>query len=710
MNQYLLEIGCEEIPARFMPELLDNLKEGFTTELAKHKIVPSSLKTLGTYRRLAVLIEGLPDNTSNETLRIRGPIAAIAHTPDGQWTPAGLGFLKKNEASEREAKLEDEQGKTYVVLYKNKVGQPVKHLLAPLIGSVVEKLPLPIAMKWGNNQGPFVRPIRWIVSMWNNEVLPVHLFGIDAGNVSHGHRFLSNTEQNLGSFLGQSFVISSANLEDYKAELRKHSVIVDQNERKNCIENGNYGCIFKGYRAQPEDPLIQEVVFLTENPEILEGRFDKAYSDTNTGLPHKVLVETMKKHQKFFPEYLDENRSDVKNRFFVVADNVTDANKDIIKNGNEGVLKARLDDALFFWTEDLKTPLSSKLDKLKTIVFQKGLGSMYDKTQRIKALAQFFAKDCLNLDPQTLATIEQVAELCKADLATHMVFELPSLQGFMGSIYAKKEGLSEAVSKGILDHLKLDGTSQLEGLIVGLADRIDTIAACFANGLIPTGSRDPWGLRRAGNEWVVIFIRTLNDIEDPRLSKQTLNTVSPRTFFYKALALLNKPETHVVAIETFMLERFKTLLSDFSSYDVLDAVSDKILDTPIQAYDLACTLSEQKKNVQFKQLVETAVRSKRLAKEATSGVAVNPALFTEPSETKAYKAVLGCEQGLKSATIQEVIMHLAGLIEPLSGYFEAVLVMDKDPAIKQNRLAFLSQTNALFAHLGDLEKIVYQGE
>ena len=664
MSTYLLELGCEEIPARFIPKLLANLQALWIKQLSAHSLSFDRVEALGTYRRLTIKVVGLPTVSESQTSRLRGPLASISIGSDGGYLPPGLGFLKKNQLSESDVVIEDEQGKPYLVAYKTTEGRSTIDILPEIVMAVVGALDLPIAMKWGENQGPFVRPLHWILSLLDNALVPVDLFGISADLMSYGHRFLTQNpnEETLAS--GAPFRVSHA--DSYQSDLEAHFVLLSE-EATQKIEASLYGDF--------DQDLLEEVSFLTEWPTPLSGQIDAKH----LVLPQETIIECMKKHQKFFPVIKDNTLT---SQFIVIADNVTDKSRAHIVAGNEKVLKARLDDVAFFWEEDQKTSLESNLKKLKTITFQKGLGSLYDKVQRLYQLSDYLS-DVLGLSAELKQKVLRTATLCKADLASQMVYEMASLQGIMGRIYAEQDGEDVEVCRGIEAHYKpvFQASDPICGIVVGLADKCDTAVSCFCNGLIPTGSQDPWSVRRA----------VYGLIQSP----YPLNL---KACIEKAYSLLGKEPANKDACFTFFLQRIKTFITENNAPDTADSVMHYALTDLQKAIENAGYITELRTHDSscFRLLVDMCVRIGRLASKGAEG-AVNSALFQMEQEIQAY------ETFENSHFIKP--HDFMPLVEVMTRYFDAVLVMDENMEIRQNRLAFLNTINVQILAIANFEKI-----
>lgn len=663
MPNYLLEMGCEEIPARFVPKLLLDLKNSLTKQLTDQRIGFDEIETLGTYRRLTLIIKNIADQTQPLSQLLRGPIASVAFDLEGNLTPAGLGFLKRYQLAPEAAISQTENGKDYLFAKQEIPAQPTAILLGELVLSAIKSIELPVAMKWGNGVGPFVRPLHWMVSLLDDQVIPFELFEIAAGRVSYGHRLLTENPNPAQIISGCPIILPNADTYA-KALLDQGKVITSHIERDITIRKA-LGEIAQnpGYAD-----LLEEVVWITENPSVLQGEFSATY----LSIPQEVIIETMVKNQRYFPQFSNEKLS---NSFLVVCENVSPQNADIIRAGNERVLKARLDDAKYFWEEDCKTTLESKRDRLKTVTFQKGLGSVYEKSERLERLSAYLSEKLGITDSTMRADIQKTAQLCKADLTTHMVYEFGSLQGIMGGIYVAKDGESALVAQGIREHYGI--SSCVPGMIVGLTDRLDTIAACFSNNLIPTGSQDPWGVRRA-------IYSIIEQITHPLFPNQ--QGFSIRDWIQKAFDILGKDQAKLSACLSFILDR-ASVGAAFDHY---------VLDDYFKAKSSSLAVSEFKNEDQLKLLCETAVRVQRIVKNAPDSRLTSEILFQESIEKEAFQ------------TYKKTQPSLDGLIQLssiMTQYFEDIMVNHEDPSIKSNRLAFMRNVADLYLSFADFEKL-----
>lgn len=482
-HTYTLEIGCEEIPARFIEGLLSGLQQKLQESLAKARIGYQKVETFGTYRRLAIRIAGLAPYSTKEQQEIRGPLAKISRDATGEWLAPALGFLRRyglGPADVGQLRIQAVEGADYVFLTHIHEAHPTANLLPELVSTTLKQLALPVEMYWGEKQGPFVRPVHWVMSLLDDHVLPFEIFGIRSDRYSYGHRFLTHNGSDIDFASGQRIPIHHAN--DYVEALRETHVIVDSAERRARIASG-----LPLSARQGKEGLLEEVTALTEWPTVITGKIDEKYRH----LPGEAVATCIEKNQRYFSLCgtlsMSENSELDKDCVWIVADNVRTHNAEIILAGNMKVLNARLEDVLFFWEEDLKSPLESKLEALKTVMYQQNLGSLYDKSQRVKTVVQELA-EVLEWAPDSRESAARAALLSKADQVTHMVMEMTELQGVMGSIYAQKSGESDTVSQALLELYQAKPTTAV-GALLGIADRADSLVACFRNGLIPTGPK-----------------------------------------------------------------------------------------------------------------------------------------------------------------------------------------------------------------------------
>ncbi len=662
MSKYLLEVGTEELPYKFIPSAIDQLHKGFSTFLNDNKVKFSDVKVYATPRRLAVIVEGLENKTDDEEKIIKGPIAKVAFDENGNLTKAGEGFARKNNLSKDDLYIEDNYVHAKIVIK----GKPISELLQENVPTIFMKLQGSHFMRWGYNDEKFSRPIKWIVSILDENEVKIKIIDKESSNHSRGHRFST-----------QDILIKHP--DNYIEEMRKAYVIVDQEERKQIIvEKAKEEAAKLGAVPYYTDDLLEEVTFITEYPVPAVCEFDPVYLD----IPEEVTVTVMAVHQRYFALHKDGK---LINKFITMTNYIGDEFKNI-KAGNVRVIKARLDDAVFFFKEDTKKPLVDYVEALKGVTFQKGMGSMFDKTQRLIKLSNAIAGD-LNVPTKD---VERTALLCKADLTTNLVFEFTELQGFIGADYARVSGEDAKVVQGIKEHyFPLNAESEtakgIEGQIVGIADKIDTVCAVFAAGKKPTGSSDPLGVRRAA-------LGVIKTILDGNLK------IDVDKYVKEALKLLPVQRDCAEEVNEFFVQRMIIFLADKYSKNILEACSKK---NPLK--DIADYVQRVQvvSAMDSPQLVENANRVIRILKDAT-GESVNEKYFVEPIEKTLYNAINDIKENVDYKTYLE---ELEGLNTNVSKFFEDVLVMDKDENVKNNRIALLSLLKGKYEHLTDFSKI-----
>lgn len=662
MSKYLLEVGTEELPYKFIPSAIEQLNKGFTTFLNDNKVKFSDVKVYATPRRLAVIVDGLENKTEDEEKIVKGPIAKVAFDEAGNLTKAGEGFARKNNLSKEDLYIEDNYVHAKIVIK----GKPIAELLQENVPSIFMKLQGSHFMRWGYNDEKFSRPIKWIVSILDGNEVKIKIIDKESSNHSRGHRFST-----------QDILIKHP--DNYVEEMKKAHVIVDQAERKQIIvEKAKEEAAKLGAVPYYTDDLLEEVTFITEYPVPAVCEFDPVYLD----IPEEVTVTVMAVHQRYFA--LHRNGKLI-NKFITMTNYIGDEFKNI-KAGNVRVIKARLDDAVFFFKEDTKKPLVDYVEALKGVTFQKGMGTMFDKTQRLIKLSNAIAGD-LNIPTKD---VERTALLCKADLTTNLVFEFTELQGFIGADYARVSKEDDKVVQGIKEHyFPLNAESEtakgIEGQIVGIADKIDTVCAVFAAGKKPTGSSDPLGVRRAA-------LGVIKTILDGKLK------IDVDKYIKEALKLLPVQRDCADEVNEFFVQRMIIFLADKYNKNVLEACSKK---NPLK--DIADYVQRVQvvSEMNSPQLNENANRVIRILKDST-GENVNEKYFVEPIEKILYNAINNIDENVN---YNKYLEELESLNSTVSKFFEDVLVMDKDENVKNNRIALLSLLKGKYEHLTDFSKI-----
>ena len=663
MSKYLLEIGVEELPYKFIPSAVKQLKDSFGKFLETNHINFGDINVLATPRRLTIIINDLADAQPDSEKVFKGPIKKIAYDENGNLTKAGEGFAKKNGINPDDLYVEDD----YVYAKVFTKGKDTKSILVENISNLILKLQGSHFMRWASHDEKFSRPIRWIVSVYNNEELPVQILDIKSSRFSRGHR--SYTEP-----------VEIKNIDDYKEELRKAYVIVDQNERQaKIIELAQTESEKIGATTRISNDLLEEVTYICEWPVAVICSFDEEFLT----IPDEVTITVMESHQRYFALFKDGKLT---NKFITIANYIGDDFSNI-QAGNLRVIKARLDDAVFFVKNDTKKPLESYVENLKGMTFQKGMGSVYDKTQRIIKLSKLIAGS-LSIENQD--NIIRTAYLCKADLATNLVFEFTELQGYIGSDYAKLNGEPQGVVEGIKEHyFPLNADSELaksiEGQVVGIADKIDTICAVFASGKKPTGSSDPLGVRRAALGIIKTIVENKFNINISDLIKSALE-------FLPVQADCQKD------IEEFFIQRLTILLGDEYKKDVLESCLNNNPLSNLSDYMVRINVIA---NLDNPMIIENANRVIRILKDISFDK-VDESLFTDDAEKKLYEGMKGINF---SGDYNDYLKQLIGLNASIDNFFEKVLVMDKDERIKNNRIGLLTELKKDYERIADFSKL-----
>lgn len=679
----LLEIGTEEVPAHVMPGILSQLKENAAKTFDELRIEYKNIKTLGTPRRSALLVEGLAEQQADLSKENRGPAVNIAFDADGNPTKAAQGFARGQGVKPEELVTKD--GYVYAMVHE-KGGQTVD-LLGETLKGLVDGLNFPNNMHWADLDYKFIRPLRWLVALYGQDVIDFEVANVKSGRTSRGHRFLSEGDFEI------------ANAEDYVEACRKASIIVDQNERCEMIRQQIAEvAAANGGQAEVNEDLLEEVLYLVEYPTALCGKFDEKY----LALPAEAVITPMRDHQRYFPVLKDGQLLPL----FITIRNGGKEHLETVQHGNERVLRARLEDAQFFFDEDRKKTLEQHGEKLKTVVFQDGLGTIYDKALRLEVLAGYIA-DAIGANEQDKKDAVRAAKLAKADLVTGMVTEFTELQGVMGREYALLDGETKAVAQAIDEHYmpRFAGDSQpasVAGRIVSLADKIDTIVGTFSRGLIPTGSQDPFALRRQALGIV-------------NMLKEAQYHISLSQLVAKAMELLKIADAGQQAklqndVADFMKLRLKNVLADADiRYDVVEAVFVTVDD--IYGVFLRAQAVNEAVKQDMEKTIQAFVRTGNIARKAEDvQAAVEAGLLAEQVEKdlcKAYEAASDkAEKEIAAQDYAGAIATLSQLAAPIDAFFDGVMVMDKDEKIKNNRLGLLKLVDNLICQVADFSKIV----
>ncbi|MGI9950798.1 glycine--tRNA ligase subunit beta [Moorellaceae bacterium AZ2] len=689
----LLEIGTEEMPARVLPSVLAQLEELATELLKAERLNCQNVAAYGTPRRLILYVSGLAETQEELVREIKGPPARAAFAADGRPTRAALGFAENQGVRVEELVTRTLPGGDYVFAIKREAGRPALDALPGILLKLIEGLSFPRPMRWGDLELRFIRPIRWLLALFGPDIVPVELEGIKADRFTYGHRFLAPgphpvpTPEAYFQVLEQNYVIA-----DHR---RRRRLIWEQVENLARQEGG----------VVKEDPeLLEEITFLVEYPTAVCGRLEQEYLQ----LPPEVVTTPMREHQRYFPVW--DGQGEQLLPLFIAVHNGTGDHLDKIRSGYEKVLKARLADASFFYDEDRKTSLASKVPKLAHILFQENLGTMLDKVERLKRLSVYFART-LDLPENLWATVERTAELAKADLATSMVYEFPELQGIMGSYYAAADGEEEEVCRGIRQHYwpRFAGDrlpDSLVGMVVGMADRLDTLVGCFAIGLTPTGSQDPFGLRRYA--WGIVATAVELSL---RFSLEEAIAEAYGTYTAAGNRLPRPLGEVQEELKAFLRGRLEHILEEKGiRYDVVEAVLAVGWDDLAGAYHRAQDLEAFRRTEGFPALLTAFTRAFNLARQAEEKYEVDPGQLKEEAERRLYDAFSAVNQESRPYLAQGnylgALERMALLRGPIDSFFDRVLVMAPEPAVRRNRLALLQEITDLVLQVADFSRLL----
>jgi len=678
MKPLLIEIGSEEIPARFISRGLELLRGDFIQLLDKSAIKYGSISQYSTPRRLAILIESVAQLQDDRTTETLGPPKKAAYDADGNPTKAALGFARSLNIAVEDLRINKTERGEYVSATIKEKGRPTVEVLSEHLPKLILSLQLPKSMRWGDSALKYFRPIQWVLALLGNEVIPFALESVTSSNISYGHRFLSPS----------AVIIDSPS--SYLSSLKQSHVYADPDERKNAISEGIQAIESSANcRVHEDTELLDTVTNLVENPTAILGHFDSKY----LALPKELLITVMKTHQKYFS--VEDRDGNMQSSFILISNMNKDVN-DTVKKGAERVLRARLEDARFYYAEDQKRSLHDYTIELKKVTFQERLGSLYDKAKRISSLSARIAE---MISPELKEQIEKASMLCKADLVTGVVREFPELQGYMGMIYAGNSGEDGDIASAIFDHYlpRFAGDSLPAGeigAIVSISDKMDNIASFFFLDMVPSGSEDPFALRRQAAGIINILQNRDYDITLNCLVDASLTHLEPSED--KRARLTEK-------ILQFFAQRLEgSLLSQGHSYDTIDAALSLTVLNITDIHRRIQSLSALKKDPGFPSLLIAAKRVYNiLAKVQPAEVKEN--LLSDPSEIELFEMVGKIKAEMMAATGFNALFKLE---RPVNSFFDSVLVMDKNPHIKENRLALLFSVKKLFDTLADFSKVI----
>jgi glycyl-tRNA synthetase beta chain len=689
-TEFLLEIGTEEIPSRFINPALDKMKELFSGLLVNGRVAIENgvIQTYGTPRRLVLYVPQLAERQQDVSKEVVGPPKRIAFDAEGKPTRAALVFAEKNGVQVDALASKTTDKGEYVVARLDEKGGDTADWLKQVLPGFVLSIPFQKTMRWMDKDIRFARPIHWIVALWGGSVVEFELNGIKSGNLSRGHRFMSP-----GAFMVKDF-------KSYTAQAEPNYLVIDPEARKQRIIKQTEELARSKNGTILDDPgLVEEVANLVEYPVAVMGTFNKEY----LRVPKAVLITAMREHQRYFSVVgLNGNLLP----YFITISNTRAEDMDIVRAGNERVLAARLSDAAYFFDHDVKRPLGDRIEGLKKVTYQEKLGTVYDKTLRVKHLAVFLA----GIVHADAPIVGRAAELCKVDLLTGVVGEFPKLQGVMGRHYALNSGEEPRVADAILEHYlpryagdKLPDS--VEGVCVGIADRIDTITGCFSVGLVPSGSEDPYGLRRQS-------VAILNMLMERGVRVSLADLIAEACKAYG----LRKKDKEKVGSETldFFRQRLAGMLAaEGLRSDVVDAALSVGFNDPLIAREKVRALDGLRTSVDYQPLVTALKRAGNILPREFKGKVKKNLLKLD-----AEKALYASYADIKDRVVEKAtkldfrgaLADIASLRKDVDAFFDTVMVMDKDPEVKVNRLALLAGITGLFSQIADFSRLVLSSE
>lgn len=689
-HTFLMEIGLEEIPAHVVTPSAAQLVEKTEKFLKEQRMDFDEVQTYSTPRRLTVKVTGLADKQPDIQEEAKGPAKKIAYDKDGNWSKAAQGFARGQGVSVDDIFFKELKGTEYVYVKKFIEGKAAADVMQGM-RDVAMDLKFPTMMRWGTNDFQYVRPIRWIVAMLDDQVIPFKILNIESGNVSQGHRFL-----------GKPVELKSA--DDYVEALRSEKVIVDAVERKSMIRDQINDLAQKNnWKIVIDEDLLEEVNNLVEYPTVFAGSFDEKY----LSVPDQVLITSMKDHQRFF--YVTDQNGKLLPNFVSVRNGNTEYLENVVQ-GNEKVLTARLEDAKFFYEEDQKQSIADYVERLKKVMFHDKIGTIYEKMARVRLLAAQIGK-FVGLNDQELADLDRAAQIYKFDLVTGMVGEFAELQGVMGEIYARLQGENDNVAAAIREeYMPTSAEGELPatkvGAVLSIADKIDSIQAFFAAGMIPSGSNDPYALRRQALGIVRIALARNWKLSVPMMLKFVENAMNERPDLYKNIM----PGDEQKDMQQFIIDRLTQIMNGNKQlrHDVLDTVVANPENAFVDIEEAAKILGKHLEDDDFKETIEALTRVGRMAKKAPNfedDAVLKAELFENESEKKLAEAVKKVATAFEQADLEEKFNQLASLKDPITDYFDSTMIMAKDEDVKQNRLLQLKQIADLTKDFGELDNL-----
>ncbi len=683
-KELFLEIGTEEIPAGFLPKAMADMKNLITKELEQARIPYTEIRTMATPRRLVLVVSGMSAEQPDAEITAMGPARSIAFGPDGAPSKAAQGFARGQGVDVTSLQIITTEKGEYIAAVKKETGRPTAELLPAILPRLMGNIPFKKSMHWGDYDVRFARPIHWIVALFDGVVVPFSFGPIQSGASSRGHRFMGDA-----TFLVRDFA-------QYQEECRRQFVIPDPGERREIIRSlVEEAAVAAGGRLLNDDGLLDEVTYLVEYPSVVRGTFDPGFLE----VPKEVLITSMRSHQRYF-SIVDSDGKLMPG--FITVNNTLTENPDVVVKGNERVLRARLSDARFFFDEDKKVPLAQRVESLKSVVYQQKLGTSHEKMERFRAIAEGLAE---LLAPGKKEQVSRAAWLCKADLVTGMVGEFPEVQGIMGREYALLQGETPEVAQAIAEHYlpnQAGGALPAShiGSLVSMADKLDSICGCFGVGLVPTGAADPYALRRAALGIIAIILNQGYRLPLAELINKSLTLLEPK---------LTRPKEEVATeVREFFRGRFVNLQSGEFPGDAVEAAVAVGYDDLVDTKARIAALTQFKNHPDFQALAVGFKRAANIVKEGVDSP-VDPTLFTDPAEGElcvAFAAVKSSVEGkVADHAYLDALTQIATLRGPIDTFFEKVMVMAEDQAVRTNRLALLTGIARLVGGIADFSRL-----
>jgi len=682
----LIEIGLEELPARFVTDAIAQLQTKVEKWFEEKKIGYSEIQKYSTPRRLAIVVKEVNEMQEDTEEEAKGPAKKIALDAEGNWSKAAIGFARGQGVAFEDIYFKEIKGVEYVHVTKFTKGQQVKELLVEL-KDIITSLTFPKNMRWASNDMRYARPIKWMIALFGTEVIPFSITNVGTSNTTIGHRFL-----------GTKIAITEP--ATYEQKLEEQFVIADSEKRKQMILSQLHKLEQEnGWVIPVDEDLLEEVNNLVEYPTALFGKFEEEYLE----LPDRVLITSMKEHQRYFPV---KNQAGELLPFFVTVRNGNENGIATVARGNEKVLRARLADAAFFYREDQTKEIDDCLKKLETIVYHEEIGTLAEKVGRVRSLTNSIS-DALHVDESTKAIADRTAEIAKFDLVTGMVYEFPELQGYMGERYARIKGEDEAVAVAINEHYmprhaEDSVPSSDVGAIVSVAEKMDTITANFAINNIPTGSQDPYALRRQASGIVQILLEKKWSV-----SLESLVDLALETIVNQGIAKREANEIKADLI-TFFEARIKHYLSEKAvRYDLIDAVLNGKIGVVSSLVNRAVVLEKAKDDASFKETIEALSRVMNIAVKLDGNPKVNVELFENDSEKALYNQYVEMKKQYESTTDEEKhFALLASLQEAIEKFFEHTMVMAEDESLRFNRLSLMKELSEVISSFAHMNKVL----